>query len=205
MPALSATTLNAMSRDRAFDARALDVPALARAAAAIDGQAPLVGFPRLAADLFGAADSGPAGAVAWSASGALRPVRGGEPEVWLHLRAQAEVPLMCQRCLGPVVLPMEVDRRIRFVRDEAEAERLDEESEDDVLAARGRIDLLELLEDELILALPLVPRHESCPQPVQPRDRLPAAAALAAADVATDVAAEPHPFAVLAKLRSGKP
>ena len=52
------------------------------------------------------------------------------------------------------------------------------------------MDLADLVEDQLILALPLVPMHESCPQalPVQ-------AGAVPAAD------APVSPFAVLAGLR----
>jgi uncharacterized protein len=41
---------------------------------------------------------------------------------------------------------------------------LDADSEDDVLALTRALDLQELVEDELLLALPLVPRHEVCPQ-----------------------------------------
>jgi len=50
-----------------------------------------------------------------------------------------------------------------------------------------------LLEDELLLALPLVPRHDVCPEPL-------ARAFRDAADVAE--AAE-HPFAALAALKQG--
>ena len=42
----------------------------------------------------------------------------------------------------------------------------DEDSDEDVLALTPSLDLLPLVEDELILALPLVPRHEACPQPL---------------------------------------
>ncbi len=76
---------------------------------------------------------------------------------------------------------------------EAEAERLDAESDDDHLVLVPRLDLLALVEDELILELPLVPRHEGiCPEPLpQP-----------AADEAP-VDERPNPFAALAALRKG--
>ena len=35
-----------------------------------------------------------------------------------------------------------------------------------MLALTSTLDLQPLIEDELILALPLVPRHERCPQPL---------------------------------------
>lgn len=104
--------------------------------------------------------------IRWQARGDRRAAAGREPEIWLHLNARTSMWLTCQRCLQPFESPCEVDRRIRFVRTEAEAEALDAESEDDVLALVSRLDLQSLLEDELLLALPLVPRHERCPQPL---------------------------------------
>lgn len=190
-------------KERVFDARALDVFALARAAARVEGAWPLADLARLAVDLFGDADAPPAGMVSFTAAGERRPVRGGEPETWLHLQAGAEVRLVCQRCLGPMAHRLEVDRRLRFVHDEQEAERLDEESEDDVLALPGgRLDLRALVEDELILALPLVPRHEACPEPLlRSRDN----EAGAQADLEPEEGTERRPFAVLAQLRRGRP
>ena len=62
-------------------------------------------------------------------------------------------------------------RSIRFVHGADLAQQLDEESEEDVLALSAALDLRELIEDELILALPLVPRHDVCPQPLPQADR----------------------------------
>jgi uncharacterized protein len=176
-----------------------DPRALILRAACAEGQRladrwPLAGFERLLPSLAAV----PADAdVAWQADASERAVTGGEPERWLHLRAQATVPLQCQRCLGALAAPLAVDRHLRFVAGEDEAERLDEELEDDVLALPPRLDLHELLEDELILALPLVPRHDGdCPEP------LPAATATAPESGAPAPAAERvHPFAALASLR----
>ncbi|MBX3601737.1 MAG: DUF177 domain-containing protein [Rubrivivax sp.] len=177
------------------DPRALDLPALARTGATLQGTLPLAQMPRLAGSVLAAADAELAPAV-WTAAALLRPVTGGAPELWLHLQARADVRLECQRCLQPMDQTLEVDRRFRFVRGEDEAARLDEESEDDVLALPGRLDLLELLEDELILALPLVPRHETCPQPLP----APTTAAPAAPEAGDE---RPHPFAALAALKRG--
>lgn len=164
--------------------------ALCRQGGQLQGQSPLAEMERLAASL----SAVPAQAsVTWTAQGSLVPVAGAEPEIWLHLVAHAEVSLQCQRCLQPTREKLEVDRRFRFVRNEDEAERLDEASEDDVLALPPRLDLKDLLEDELILALPLVPRHAQCPNPLP----LPAAEAL-------EEAQPPNPFAALAALR-GRP
>lgn len=173
-----------------FDALRLDVEALTAAGASLAGEWPAAGFARWAEG--GTAESPP---VRWSAVGEQRAAAGG-PELWLHLRAQGATLRQCQRCLQPVMLPIEVDRRLRFVRDEAEAARLDEDSEDDVLVLPRRLDLHELVEDELILALPLVPRHESCPVPLWTPS-----ADHAADAAAPDADAAPHPFAALAAWR----
>ena len=131
----------------------------------------------------------------WRAVGQQRMVQGSEPEIWLHIQGDTVVRLECQRCLQPMNEVLRADRYLRFVAGEDEAARLDEDSEDDVLALVARLDLFELLEDELILALPLVPRHGTCPQPL---DMAPASA------VARPDESRPHPFAALAALR-GKP
>ena len=72
----------------------------------------------------------------------------------------------CQRCLTPVDVPLDVERSFRFVADEATAEALDEECDEDLLALSREFDLRELIEDELLMALPVVPRHEECPTSV---------------------------------------
>ena len=97
------------------------------------------------------------------------------------------------RCLQPVALDLEVLRPLRFVADETTAAALDADSDDDVLVASRNLDLHELVEDELLLALPLVPKHERCQR------NLP----MAVGDVAAEPA--PNPFAALAALkRDGK-
>lgn len=175
-----------------FDARRLDLARLADTAATLQGSWPLTGLARLTQDAAPAGDAH----VRWTARGERRARPGGPAEPWLHLEAEATVRLTCQRCLQPVDEPLAIARSFRFVADEAEAEREDELAEEDVMALppRGRLDLLPLVEDELILALPIVPRHAECPAPLP----------LAAADpeVAADDA-RPNPFAALAALKRG--
>lgn len=171
------------------EARTLNVQALCKDAGQLAGQWSLAGMPRLVESLFATTDDD--APVEWQATGSLRPAPGGEPQVWLHLQARAPVVLQCQRCLQAVPQVLKVDRDFRFVRSAQEAERLDEAVEEDVMELVPRLDLHELLEDELILALPLVPRHDGdCPTPLpQPVDDL------------DDEAPAPNPFAALAALR----
>ena len=104
------------------------------------------------------------------------------------------MPLECQRCLKAIVVAVDTERNFLFVRGEDAAAQIDADSEDDVLALTRALDLRELIEDELLLALPLVPRHEVCLSP------LPMAAG---DDEAAAAEAPPHPFAGLAALKRG--
>jgi uncharacterized protein len=85
------------------------------------------------------------------------------------------------------------------VDDEAQAEALDAELEDDVLALLHHINVLALIEDECIMEAPLVPRHETCPIPVKL-----STTDLDDAEAAVEVAPRPNPFAVLAAFKSSK-
>jgi uncharacterized protein len=177
---------------REFDPVRLDVRAFAKAAGGLGGDWPLAGFERLRGVLAATGDGPPAGSVRWSARGEEVPVRGGAAQVWLHLTADAGLPLVCQRCLKPVTEPLALDRPFQFVADEAAAAELDAEAEHDVLVLARELNLHQLLEDELLLALPLVPRHASCPEPLAPSvgdEEAPGAE---------------HPFAALAALRRGR-
>jgi uncharacterized protein len=149
---------------RSPDARRLDVAAFASGEGRLDGAWPLAGMARLLQDALPLAPDSPAHAVAWSARGESRAVAGGQPQIRLHLQASTALRLSCQRCLQPMTVQLNVAPTLRFVQGEALAAQVDEESDEDVLALSPAVDLHELVEDELILALPLVPRHELCPQ-----------------------------------------
>lgn len=186
-----------MARERGFSPRALDVAAFARQHGELAGHWPLASFGRLADSLAAPSDA----PVHWKVRGHVVERAGAAAVPWLVLSLAAELPLTCQRCLQPLLGPVHVERRFRFVSDEDEAEREDEAAEEDVLALTARLDLAELVEDELILALPIVPRHEVCPAPL-PSARVPAVDPLSVADPAQPE--RPHPFAALAALRRGR-
>ena len=152
-------------KSRAHDPLRLDVAAFAAEGAVLEGRWSGEQLPRLAATTTPPQDTAPA-EVGWRVEGRQVPVAGAGPEIWLHLTAGATVWLTCQRCLRPFEWPIDIERPLRFVRGEAEAEALDAELEEDVLALPRSLDLRELVEDELLLALPLVPRHETCPTPL---------------------------------------
>ena len=172
-----------------WDPRHLDVRAFARARAVLQGTAALSEWPRLSDDAVQ-----PQGEVCWQLEGQWRAMVGGEEQAWLTLQAQVRIPLACQRCLGAVACDIAVDRAFRFVADEAQAELQDEQSEEDVLVWSHSFDALALVEDELIMALPMVPVHEVCPS-------LPTTVTAQESPPSSD---RPNPFAVLSKLRKPK-
>ena len=179
---------------REFDPFRLDVAAFAKEAARLEGRWPLRRLLRLQEASHPEARPGEADEVVWQARGESVPVSGAPSQPWLHLKASCRIALVCQRCLGAVVALLKVERSFLFVHGEDAAAQLDADSEDDVLALTRALDLHELVEDELLLALPLVPRHEVCPEP------LPLPDASAVADEA-----KPNPFAALAALKRGRP
>ncbi len=181
---------------RPHDALRLDVSAFIAEAAQLSGHWPGASLQRLA-ELQAPPQDTPLADVDWQAQGRLVPVTAGNAELWLHLQAKVPVWLTCQRCLQPFTAPLAIDQRLRFVRGEAQAEALDAELEDDVLALSKSLDLRELVEDELLLALPIVPRHGVCPQPLP----VPLGEALAP----DDVPERENPFAALQGLKSSTP
>jgi uncharacterized protein len=179
-------------KSRPLNVRALNIASLSRDALSVEGGWPLAQLHRLLPSLAALPD----GEVRWLAAGSLRPDPGRAPQTWLRLDLAADVVLECQRCLQPLAHRIQEQRNFRFVASEEEAERLDEETEDDVLAMPARLDLIALIEDELILCLPIVPRHVNCPQPLP---GAPAAEDSGDEQVpAVDTAdSKPHPFAAL--------
>ncbi len=108
---------------------------------------------------------------------------------------KAELLLECQRCLSPMSFSVMSQLNIALVRSTEEAERLPDDY-DPLLLGEPRIRLLDIVEEELLLSLPQVSRHEvgeCCPDAHQETEQ-----------AATDLD-EPdervNPFAVLAKLR----
>ncbi len=76
---------------------------------------------------------------------------------WLDVRAKAPLTLICQRSLEPFVLPVAVESRLGLIRHEHEEAALPPGYEPLLVAEDGKLNPLEVIEDELLLALPLVP------------------------------------------------
>ena len=173
-----------------YDPRTLPLAGFARAGATVQGAIPLAELARLRVQSSGEpADT----AAHFDATGSERFDATGHPQIWLHLSASCQLTLECQRCLRPAVIDVAFERDFRFVANEALAAVEDEESDEDVLVFERQFNLHNLVEDELLMAIPLVPMHPSCPE--TPR--------FSAVDPDFDVASQvqTNPFAVLAGLK----
>ncbi|RZA16531.1 MAG: DUF177 domain-containing protein, partial [Lysobacteraceae bacterium] len=74
-----------------------------------------------------------------------------------ELNIEAELPLECQRSLQRFMLPVRMVQRLGLIRDEADEAALPPDYEALLVEADGMLKPAELVEDELILALPVVP------------------------------------------------
>lgn len=167
----------------------IDVKNAAQSSLRVEGADLLLNFKRLRQEAQGSIEGK---LLQWQARFDLCSDQAGHQIPWLHLILVTALPKTCQRCLGPVDVPINVDRKFRFVDNEAIAEQQDDESEEDVLVIGREFDLLALIEDEILLDLPLVARHDTCPVTVN----------LVAMDADFDEqTAKPKPFAVLEQLK----
>ena len=161
-------------REGSFDAYDL-----VRRRASFAGRFDAASLPR-AADQF-APESG-SSEVAWRISGIVDP--SGRPA--LEVRVDGTVPLVCQRCLQPFGWRVAQRTTVLLAHDERELETLDADDEHEVILAATPLDAATLAEDELLLALPFVPRCQraECVQSAMAGVRDPSAPAQAFAALA---------------------
>jgi len=174
----------------------LNIPAFAAEGEPLVGSTLLKNMERLAQESSGLE---PDSTINWQVRAELRPGAAAEEDIWLHLTASTSIALTCQRCMTTVVSAIEVDQWYRFVATEEIAMAEDDESDEDLLVMEPHFDLLAVLEDELIMGLPVVPMHELCPvaTPMQTDG-------LDAGSVGGDGSEKPNPFAVLAQLKKAE-
>lgn len=112
---------------------------------------------------------------------------------YLDVRVQVPVTLTCQRSLEPFVLPMTVDSRLGLIRSERDEAALPPNVEPLLIADDSKLNLLEVIEDELLLALPLVP--------VNPDSTLPEDVVGPPPEEVSSEGRSDNPFAVLRELK----
>jgi uncharacterized protein len=166
----------------------MDVRQWCQSAKQLAGQNLLSTYERLMQETKG---QGAENLVDWSVRAEGSTDQSGQSQAWLHLEVTLDLPLICQRCLGNVNEHLHIQRSYRFVDSEAQAEQQDDDSEEDLLVTSRDFDLMALIEDEVLMDLPVVPRHAVCPVPVK----------LATADPDFELASDkPNPFAALSAL-----
>jgi uncharacterized protein len=122
-----------------------------------EGEIAVADLPRLAAET---ADS--SGILRWSLQGGMHAVR--HPQ--LTLTVTGPVRLMCQRCLTPFTLDIVSGSTLVLAPDEASVDAIEtlvDDDEIDVIAGSRSMKILDLVEDEALLSLPISPRHDACP------------------------------------------
>ena len=107
----------------------------------------------------------------------------------------AELELTCQRCLESMRMPIAVKICLGIVGSEDDAKRLPERY-DPLMVHGEQLPIAEMVEDEILLALPAIPRHDQAGCAASEKVRQDGV------EQADD--ASVSPFAVLAKLKTGR-
>ena len=112
--------------------------------------------------------------------------------VVIHSEIDVEVKMVCQRCLELVTLPIHSECSYAVVKEGANTQSLPK-GYDVLELGEDPLDLLALIEDELLLALPIVPTHDpkECQQPAGADEPEPS----------VDEVTRSNPFSVLAQLK----
>ena len=124
------------------------------------------------------------GSLAWKAeigSGGRR----GLPQ--FDVEIDGAIELVCQRCLQAMKHAVAIRSHFLVAQSEEEAAAFDDDDAIDAIVGAADFDLDALIEDELILSLPIAPRHEVCPDEENRRS------------IADE---KPSPFAALAGFRA---
>jgi len=135
----------------------IDSIEFARERRRLAGELPVSSMSRLADML---ADDG--GSLSWSVSGECDT----DHKPFLVIEVAGELHLKCQRCLGALGHSLKIRSRLQLVP--RGAVWPDEDLEDDrvdPIEASDDQPVLALVEDEVLLALPIAPRHRSCAMP----------------------------------------
>jgi uncharacterized protein len=138
-------------------------------------------FARLSEDM-----TDKSGSIHWSLHGSIN--SDGLPQ--LELSVSGNIQLVCQRCLGSFDFDIASESFLILATDETQADEVDALLDDDaidVIIGSRELNVVELMEDEILLGIPLSPKHLVCP------------------DIGTleamNGANEPSPFAVLKEIK----
>lgn len=126
----------------------------ARSGSRLSGAWPVRDFRRLREGLYA-----PEGTLHYDLQGL--PVEQGRPA--LRVSVAGRLQLICQRCLGPLEYDLRSEALLVLFAQEAELAGLPVEVDGpERIVAQREMPVLELVEDEVLLAVPYAPRHEQC-------------------------------------------
>jgi uncharacterized protein len=129
----------------------IDSLEFARAGQALQGSVPVASLARLDDCLYD-----PTGSLEFAVTGG----RDEERRPVLLLKVSGLLHLQCQRCLGQMEYPLQVSTTLRLVRPGENLKEADADPEaPDCVEAGTELDVVNLIEDEILLSLPLSPRH----------------------------------------------
>jgi uncharacterized protein len=132
-------------------ARAIDPARVARERSTVTGVLAVAQLPRLA-DLLFDRD----GAVNYAVQGDTSAK--GEPVLRVHLTA--DLAVSCQRCLERLPVHLDIKRDLVLVAEAVGLDPLEDEEDDmDAIPSVASLDLHDLLEQEIVLSVPMAPRH----------------------------------------------
>ncbi len=96
----------------------------------------------------------------WAVNTFFDGVTGGEPRLKMNLTLKGQMHLICQRCMQPCLVQIDESRQFVFLANEALADAFPMENDAlEPLVASAQFDLLGTIEDEILLSLPLIPKH----------------------------------------------
>ncbi len=122
-----------------------------------DGVTPVAEMTRLSKEC-----ADPSGEVTWKVEGGSS--KQGYPQ--MRLTVAGNVQLVCQRCLTPFGYKIDSSTVLMLGKDDADADEIEEIIDDesiDVIVGAKSMNIMDLVEDEALLALPQAPKHEVCP------------------------------------------
>lgn len=118
---------------------------------------------------------------------------GEEKLPWLRGVIRGDLEMTCQRCMQPMQQHMDISFHLIMVHSDAAAEQLPDEM-DPLVVAGDSISLLEVIEGELILSLPIVAMHD--------KKDCAASGVLSGGGDASGKMHKENPFSVLSKLKT---
>jgi uncharacterized protein len=123
-----------------------------------EGEIAIADLPRLAAESVDRS-----GSIRWCLQGGSNSLG----HLQMVLSVAGSVQLMCQRCLAPFAFDIQSETMLVLAKDEGGADEIDSLLDDDsieVIVGSNAFNVMELVEDEVLLLMPLAPKHDVCPE-----------------------------------------